>query len=275
MKIGTEKKNIADDAIIAQISRHNYQPKIIVVGNGGWGQTVVSRIDREKPSNVTTMVINTDQHSMESASADKKIIVGRDVTDGTGAGGFWEVGYYAGDAARNLIRDGLKGHDSVVIAYGAGGGTGAGVSLVVAEVARELNMVTTGIIMTPFSAEKDRAIRAQADIRRFRELVSNTIVLDNDRFIKKNITLKKAMDMTAGGIIKILNSMSFEMSRAMMENIAAEARREAGRLPNTAPAEIPKPKSNGAKGLAAKSEPLEAKDENMPVPDMRDDPSII
>ncbi len=273
MKNEKEKKNISDDAIIAQLSRGNYQPRIGVVGAGGWGSRIVSRIDGKKPTNVTTMIINTDQQSMEVATADKKIIVGRDVTDGTGAGGFWEVGYYAGDAARKLIREGLKGHDSVVIVYGAGGGTGAGVSLVVAEVARELNMVATGIIMTPFAAEKDRVVRAQADIRRFRELVSNTIVLDNNRFIKKNITLKKAMDMTAGGILKIVESMSMEMSRAMMETIAAEVRRETQKLPT--PEKLPEPKSTvkGGEPLAGKATAAEVTAADM-MPHLPDDPSI-
>jgi len=266
-----KKKNISDDTVIAMLSKGISQPRIGVVGVGGWGTKIVSRIDEKKPGNVTTMIINTDQKSMETATADKKIIVGRDVTDGTGAGGFREVGYYAADTARGLIRDGLKGNDSVVIVYGSGGGTGAGASLVVAELAKELNMITTGIVMTPFAAEKERVVRAQKDIRRFRELVSNTIVLDNNRFIRKNITLKKAMDMTAGGILKIMDSMTLQMSKAMMDSIAEEVKRETAKLPSRADA--PKPETKGSLPDLTKTMHVEGAEASM-NPDINDDPSI-
>ncbi len=273
MKKKNERKtDLSDDAIIARLSAGAFQPRIGIVGVGGYGARIVSRIDRKKPGNVTTMIINTDQKSMEAATADKKIIIGRDVTDGTGAGGFREVGYYAGDTARGLIREGLKGNDSLIIVYGAGGGTGSGASLVVAEIANELNMITTGIIMTPFAAETDRVVRAQKDIHRFRELVSNTIVLDNDRFIKKNITLKKAMDMTARGILKITDSMTLQMSRAMMDGIAAEVRREAAKLPDTT--DVPKPETAGnIAGITAKQGHATGLEARMNA-DIPDDPSI-
>ena len=274
MEKKTERKtDLSDDGVIARLSAGNFQPRIGIVGVGGYGARLVSIIDREKPANLTTMIINTDQRSMEVAAADKKIIIGRDITDGTGAGGFREVGYYAGDIARGLIREGLKGNDSLIIVYGAGGGTGSGASLVVAEIANELNMITTGIVMTPFATEKDRVIRAEKDIRRFRELVSNTIVLDNNRFIEKNITLKKAMEMTAMGILKITESMSLQMSQAMMLSIAKDVKREAAKLPEPMNA----PKAETTKSISGGITPKQGHAAGMEAemnPDIPDDPSI-
>jgi len=220
------RRDLLRDEVIARLSQGNFLPHTAIVGIGGYGTRIVSLIDGEKPANVKTVAINTDQKGIESASADKKIIIGRDVTDGTGAGGFSEIGYYAADLARGLIKDALKGSDGVVIVFAAGGGTGAGAGRVVAEISKELGIINIGMIMTPFAAEKERVKRAEKDIERFRALVKNTIILDNERFIRKNITLKKSMKMTAGGILKIVESMGLQISNAMMNSIAEEVQRE-------------------------------------------------
>lgn len=275
MKRKKEKRQISEEEIIARLSAGNWRPRTAIVGIGGYGNRIVAKIDTKKPANVKTVAINTDQKGIESASADKKIIIGRDVTDGTGAGGFSEIGYYAADNARGLIRDALKGNDMAMIVYAAGGGTGSGASRVVAEVAKELGITTVGVIMTPFAAEKERVKRAEKDIERFRKLVKSTIILDNDRFIRKNITLRKSTEITANGILSIVKNTGLQISRAMMNDITEEVRRETSQMsvthePEEIDTDIDIPEAhNEAKPAEAVEAPMEPD-----IPDLEDGDNI-
>ena len=129
---------------------------IKVVGVGGGGNNVVTRPARPGPPGAAPAADNTDKQVLNASSATYKIQLGEKLTHGKGAGSNPEVGQKAAEESRNQLTKSLEGTDMVFSTAGMGGGTGTGAAPVVAEIARELGVLTVGVVTKPFSFEVRR-----------------------------------------------------------------------------------------------------------------------
>lgn len=158
---------------------------IKVVGVGGGGSNAVNRMISAGLRGVEFIAINTDAQALALSSADKKIHIGAKVTRGLGAGGDPAVGRQAAEESRDELREALTGADMVFITAGMGGGTGTGGAPVIAEIAREHNALTIGVVTRPFGFEgKRRASAAEEGVKGLRQKVNTLITIPNDRLLQ-------------------------------------------------------------------------------------------
>ena len=163
----------------------NYLAVIKVVGVGGGGTNAVTRMVEAGLSNVEFIAVNTDAQALLMAEADVKIQVGSKETRGLGAGADPAVGLAAAMESRDELKEALKGADMVFVTAGEGGGTGTGGAPVIAELAREVNALTVGVVTRPFSFEgRKRADQAERGIEDLRDRVDTLIVIENDRLLQ-------------------------------------------------------------------------------------------
>lgn len=158
--------------------------KIVVVGVGGGGNNAVNRMIDENIGGVEFVGINTDMQALELCKAPTKIQIGEKLTRGLGAGGQPEVGMKAAEESAEDIAAIIKGADMVFVTCGMGGGTGTGAAPVVAEIAKEMGILTIGIVTKPFKIEaKKRMMNALSGIQRLQDNVDTLIIIPNDRLI--------------------------------------------------------------------------------------------
>lgn len=172
--------------------------QIKVIGVGGGGGNAVNRMIRSDVRGVEFISINTDKHVLLHSQATHKIQIGEKVTKGQGAGARPEIGQRAAEESRDLITDALKGTDMVFITAGMGGGTGTGAAPVIASLAKEMGILTVGIVTKPFDFEgKHRMVQAESGIGELAENVDSLVVIPNERlkyFSEQKITLANAFD---------------------------------------------------------------------------------
>lgn len=155
---------------------------IKVVGVGGGGGNAVNHMVNSDISSVEFISINTDKQALVSSKATQKIAIGEKLTKGRGAGGDPSVGQRAGEESRDEIANALKGAQMVFITAGMGGGTGTGAAPVIAGIAKDMGILTVGVVTKPFKFEgKKRSILAEQGIAKLAENVDSLIVIPNDR----------------------------------------------------------------------------------------------
>lgn len=158
--------------------------KIKVVGVGGSGSNAISRMAKCGIKGIELIAINTDAQDLAKARADVKLRIGRKATQGLGAGMNPEIGRKSALENRQEISEVLRGSDMVFIAYGAGGGTGTGAGPIVAEVAKELGILTLAVVTTPFSFEGQARLRiAENGLKHLKENVDTLISISNDKLL--------------------------------------------------------------------------------------------
>jgi len=163
----------------------NYLAVIKVVGVGGGGTNAVNRMVDAGLSGVEFISVNTDAQALNMTDADVKIHIGAKATRGLGAGADPEVGQAAAQESRDELKESLKGADMVFVTAGEGGGTGTGGAPIVAELARELDALTVGVVTRPFGFEgRRRAEQAERGIENLRDRVDTLIVIENDRLLQ-------------------------------------------------------------------------------------------
>lgn len=170
--------------------------QIKVVGVGGGGNNAVNRMINSDVKGVEFIAINTDKQALALSQATHKIVIGEKLTKGQGAGANPEKGQRAAEESKDEIADALKGTHMVFITAGMGGGTGTGAAPVVASVAKELGILTVGIVTKPFRFEGIRRMQqAEAGITALREHVDSLVVIPNERLklvSEQKITLANA-----------------------------------------------------------------------------------
>jgi cell division protein FtsZ len=163
----------------------NYLAVIKVVGVGGGGTNAVNRMVEAGVTGVEFIAVNTDAQALMMCDADVKIHIGSEATRGLGAGADPAVGLAAAQESRDELKEALKGADMVFVTAGEGGGTGTGASPVVAELAKELQALTVGVVTKPFAFEgRRRSQQAEVGIDNLRERVDTLIVIENDRLLQ-------------------------------------------------------------------------------------------
>ena len=161
------------------------KPRIIVCGVGGAGGNSVNNMIAAGLSGVDFMVANTDAQALASSRAERIIQIGLQVTEGLGAGSKPEIGKAAGEEALEEIRDCLAGAHMVFLTAGMGGGTGTGAAPVIARAAREMGILTVGVVTKPFHFEGGRRMRvAEAGIAEMQKAVDTLIVIPNQNLFR-------------------------------------------------------------------------------------------
>lgn len=178
---------------------------IKVIGVGGGGGNAVNRMITDGMTSVEFICVNTDQQVLHNSKAINKIQIGEKSTRGRGAGGDPEKGQRAAEESRDEIAAALKNTQMVFITAGMGGGTGTGAAPIVAEVARELGILTVGVVTKPFNFEgKRRMTQAENGIAELCQQVDALVVVPNERLkliSEQKITLANAFE-AADGVLK-------------------------------------------------------------------------
>ncbi len=161
---------------------NEYGINIKVVGVGGGGVNAINRMIASGVAGVEFIAINTDKQSLKKSAAPTQLNIGEKVTNGFGAGGNASIGKRAAEEAVNEIKKLLSGADMVFVTAGMGGGTGTGATPIVAKVAKDMDILTVGVVTTPFTFEgKRRMDQARAGIEELREFVDSLVVIPNER----------------------------------------------------------------------------------------------
>ncbi len=159
--------------------------RIKVVGVGGAGGAAINRMVEAEVSGVEFISINTDSQALHYSKAQTKIHIGKDTTRGLGAGADPSVGENAATESKDEIKKALEGADMVFVTIGAGGGTGSGAGHVVAQIAKDLNILVVGFATKPFAFEGEKRRRnAEKAIENLRSAVDTLIIIPNDRLLQ-------------------------------------------------------------------------------------------
>ena len=161
------------------------KPRILVLGVGGAGGNAINEMIDSGVEGVEFIAVNTDAQDLKTSKSQTRIQIGINVTKGLGAGAKHEIGQAAADESLNDIIDMLKGANMVFITAGMGGGTGTGAAHVIARAAKELNILTVGVVTLPFLYEApSRMRRAQQGLEELRKHVDTIIVIPNQNLFK-------------------------------------------------------------------------------------------
>lgn len=159
--------------------------KILVIGVGGAGNNAVNRMIEENIVGVDFICVNTDKQHLKTCKAPQCVQIGEKLTKGLGAGAQPEIGAQAAEESREELTEIIKGSDMVFVTCGMGGGTGTGAAPVVAQIAKEMGILTVGIVTKPFKFEaKARMNNALGGIERLKEHVDTLIVIPNDKLLE-------------------------------------------------------------------------------------------
>ena len=185
---------------------------IKVAGVGGGGNNAVNRMISTNIRGVEFIAVNTDAQALDTSCAAKKIVIGEKITKGKGAGSNPEVGKRSAEESIESIKAALNGADMVFITAGMGGGTGTGAAPVIAKAARELGILTVGIVTKPFSFEgKRRFSQAETGVAELSKYVDSLIVIPNDRLRQvedTRITLANAFEIADDVLRRGVKSIS-------------------------------------------------------------------
>jgi cell division protein FtsZ len=208
--------------------------RIKVIGIGGSGKNAVNHMINSKVKGVEFISINTDAQDLHNSLASKKIHIGKNLTRGLGTGMNPELGKRAAEETKEEIQEALKGADMAFIAYGAGGGTGSGASPLISRIAKEMGILTVGVVTKPFFFEGIQRMKiAEQSLDELRKGVDALIVIPNDRLlstISRETTAKQAFAMcddilkqAVEGISDLITmpgiiNTDFADIRAIMEN---------------------------------------------------------
>ncbi len=158
--------------------------KIKVLGVGGGGNNAVNRMIDANVASAEFVAINTDKQALLISKAEKRLQIGERLTKGMGAGAIPEIGRKAAEESKASITEILKGTDLVFITAGMGGGTGTGAAPVIAQIAKELGILTVGIVTKPFQFEnRKRMENAEKGINELKKYVDTIVIIPNERLL--------------------------------------------------------------------------------------------
>jgi|GEM_PF-611313 len=196
-------------------------PTIAIVGCGGAGNNTVNRIHRLGVEGLDTIAVNTDKQHLQMIEADTKVLVGKSLTEGLGAGGEPSVGARAVEMARGTLGQILSETDLVFVTAGMGGGTGTGGAPIVSKIAKEQGNTVVGIVSTPFNVERARTAKAEEGLQRMREEADSVLVLDNNRLLEyvPNLPIGKVFSVMDQIIAETVMGLSETITQPSLTNI--------------------------------------------------------
>ncbi|MBD1167198.1 cell division protein FtsZ [Pelagibacterales bacterium SAG-MED09] len=199
------------------------QPRLLVLGVGGAGGNAINEMIDNGMQGVEFIAVNTDAQDLKHSKAKSKIQIGLNLTKGLGAGAKLDIGQAAADESLNDIINVLQGANMVFIAAGMGGGTGTGAAHVIARAAKELNILTVGVVTLPFLYEgPSRMKRAQIGLEELRKHVDTIIVIPNQNLFKianEQTTFEESFNLSNNVLMHGVQSVTDLMVRPGIINL--------------------------------------------------------
>ena len=205
--LANAEKNNVDDMRIGTVN-------IRVIGVCGAGSNMVSWLFKKGIKGAEVIATNTDKQHLDITEADKKILLGRNLTKGLGCGGFPDRGRESAKEALYELKETLKDTDLVFICAGLGGGTGTGAAPILAQVAKENGAIVIATVTMPFDIERARIDKAEFGLQELRNVCDTVIVIDNNRLVNLagNLPIRQAF--------AVANELVSTMIKAIVETIA-------------------------------------------------------
>ena len=190
------------------------QANIRVIGAGGAGNNMVNWLYAKGIRGAEILACNTDKQHLDMIDADRKFLIGKDITRGLGCGGFPEKGAEAAQESIQELKESLKGSDMVFVCAGMGGGTGTGSAPVIAQVAKDTGAIVIGTVTMPFKIERARVDKAEFGLQKLRQVTDTVIVIDNNRLVSiaGNLPVQQAF--------AVANELISTMIKGIVETIA-------------------------------------------------------
>ena len=218
--IQTAKQNNQTDSVEQKVVEpvdefDSSNVRINVIGVGGAGCNSVDRLMRQGIKSARTVAINTDGKHLKFANAHKKILIGKTITRGLGAGGYMDVAKKCAELDRAMLKQEIGDAELTFICAGMGGGTGGGAAPVVAQLAKEQGSIVISIVTYPFKHERVRLKKAQDAINELMKYSDTVIVIDNNRLsaYAPNLQIEKAFEfadsITARAVLGISDTIMF------------------------------------------------------------------
>jgi len=199
------------------------QPRLLVLGVGGAGGNAINEMIENNLQGVEFIAVNTDAQDLKLSKAKTRIQIGLNLTKGLGAGAKHDIGQAAADESLNEIVNTLQGANMVFIAAGMGGGTGTGAAHVIARAAKELNILTVGVVTLPFLYEgPSRMRRAQQGLEELRKHVDTIIVIPNQNLFKianEQTTFEESFNLSNNVLMQGVQSITDLMVRPGLINL--------------------------------------------------------
>ncbi|MFC7231507.1 cell division protein FtsZ [Saliphagus sp. GCM10025308] len=197
------------------------EPRIVIIGCGGAGNNTINRLYNIGVEGAETIAINTDKQHLKMIEADTKILVGKSLTNGLGAGGDPSMGERATEMAQGTIKEVLGDADLVFVTAGMGGGTGTGAAPVASKIAKEQGAIVVGMVSTPFNVERARTVKAEEGLEKLREQADSIIVLDNNRLLDyvPNLPIGKAFSVMDQIIAETVKGISETITQPSLINL--------------------------------------------------------
>ncbi len=199
------------------------QPRLLVLGVGGAGGNAINEMIENNLQGVEFIAVNTDAQDLKLSKAKSRIQIGLNLTKGLGAGAKLDIGQAAADESLNEIINTLQGANMVFIAAGMGGGTGTGAAHVIARAAKELNILTVGVVTLPFLYEgPSRMRRAQQGLEELRKHVDTIIVIPNQNLFKianEQTTFEESFNLSNNVLMHGVQSITDLMVRPGLINL--------------------------------------------------------
>ncbi len=180
-----------------QINFDEFTANFAVVGVGGMGSNQVNRLFNGNIKSAETIAMNTDAKHLGLIKAHKKLLLGKYITRGLGAGGFPEVAAKAAEASLPEIKEAISNYDLIFVCAGMGGGTGGGAAPVIARLAKEQGSLVVAFVTYPFSLERSRKSKANWSLGELSKYADSTIIVENDRLLNyyPNLPMEKAFEI--------------------------------------------------------------------------------
>ena len=199
------------------------KPRILVLGVGGAGGNAINEMIDAGVDGVEFVAVNTDAQDLKTSKSKTRIQIGLNLTKGLGAGAKLDIGQAAADESLNEIVNTLQGANMVFIAAGMGGGTGTGAAHVIARAAKELNILTVGVVTLPFLYEgPSRMRRAQQGLEELRKHVDTIIVIPNQNLFKianEQTTFEESFNLSNNVLMHGVQSITDLMVRPGLINL--------------------------------------------------------
>ncbi len=197
------------------------QAQIKVVGVGGAGNNTITTLTDMGIDGAETLALNTDASHLGASKADKKMLIGRETTNGLGAGGKPEVGEKSAEESQREIREELKDSDMVFITCGLGGGTGTGAAPVVAEMAKNEGAIVLAAVTMPFKMEGTRIVKAEEGLKKLREVTDTVIAIENQRLLDYagDLPVKQAFAVADELISTMIKGISETITQPSLVNL--------------------------------------------------------
>ncbi|MEM3781340.1 MAG: cell division protein FtsZ [Candidatus Micrarchaeaceae archaeon] len=212
--------NIQNDSLSA--TEELFKPRIAVVGVGGGGNNTVQRLSSMDIKGASLFAFNTDAKHLGMLNNNiTKLILGKELTHGLGAGGFPEIGEKAAELSRNEVALLIRDANLVFLTAGMGGGTGTGAAPVVARSAKEAGAIVIGIVTMPFSLERVRLETAKKGVEKLRENVDTLVVIDNQRLVDlyPNLPIEKTFMLADEIAAKAVRGISETITQPSLINL--------------------------------------------------------